>query len=214
MTIGTFEYARMRRHTSNPSMSGRPMSRTTSRTGWRRSSPTASSPDLSQTTRQPSCCSRYALTRRPIASSSSTSSRTPPVAVALMAVFWLPDGFDLHELCRGVRLVVEDDPETRAKRRDRGEPDRALDAGCGVDRDRLGRAVGLADREVRAGDRGDDAAVDPPVLRPGRRLEDDLRADHPGAEELVRDRFRDRHAAAGQPERRVQYDERDGEEHE
>src|SRR5581483_5212224 len=69
-----------RRQTSNPSIPGSPTSSTTRRTGCRRSSPTASSPLRSHSTRQPSCCSRYCLTSLPIASSSSTSMRTLPWA--------------------------------------------------------------------------------------------------------------------------------------
>src|SRR6185437_15271516 len=149
MTIGTLECTRIVRQTSKPSIPGRPMSSTTSRTGWRRSSATASSPERSQTTRQPSCCSRYALTRRPIDSSSSTSRRTPPVAVALMTPYLLADAFDLHEIGRCIRLVVEDDAEPRAELRGGAEAERTLDA-CGrADGDGLRRAVSLPDRHVR-----------------------------------------------------------------
>src|SRR5579884_1450730 len=200
MMIGTFEPARSRRQTSKPSIPGRPMSSTTSRTGWRRSSATASSPDRSHTTRQPSCCSRYALTRRPIDSSSSTSRRTPPVAVALMLPYLLANALDLHDLRRDVRLVVDDHREPRAETGDAREADGALDAGRRVDLDDLRRPVRLGQRDVLAGDGGDDPAVDPPVLRAARRLDDHLGPHHAGAEELIDHRPRERHAAAGEPE--------------
>src|SRR5581483_9261752 len=183
---------------SKPSIPGSPMSSTTSRTGCRRSSPTASSPLRTQTTIQPSCCSRYALTRRPIASSSSTRRRTPPVAARAMSPMYLPaEAFYLHERRRRVCLPVDDDAQAAAQLGDAAEAGGALDAGARIELNRDGGAVPLAERDVRPGDGGDHAAVDPPVLRGPGLVDDHLGANHARPEELIDDCLRKGEAALG-----------------
>src|SRR5579885_394554 len=184
MMIGTFEPARIRRQTSKPSIPGSPMSSTTRRTGCRRSSTTASSPDRSQTTRHPSCCSRYALTRRPMESSSSTSRRTPPVARALTAAEYAgsADGARADATAEPLPLLDDDligrtpDAVWRGSSHkdvpaglDLAERDRLPAAGVDLRRrggaDRIDLRVGLLDREhlQRRVVARDDAASDAPL---------------------------------------------------
>src|SRR3954447_24613997 len=132
----------------------------------------------------------------------------------MSAELYLAGAFDLHELDRLVRLVVEHDAQAGPQPGDRVEAAGALDLRVLVDGDRHRAAVQLAQRDRRAGDRRDDAAVDQPVLGPGVALDDHLGADQPVAEELVHDRLRQPEARAGHPEEGVERHEGDGEDHE
>ena len=193
-------------------MPGRPMSSTTSRTGWRRSSTSASSPVRSHRTRQPSCCSRYDLTRRPIASSSSTSSKTPPVAVAAILYGPKPSTWIVS-----AGPVAGRETTTRRPRRSWSTVPSAAPTRTDTvrrERNRLRRSVALAQRDRRRSrrrHRGDHPAVDPRVRRFPRIHPDDVCADEPRAEEILDDpAARQREPALREPEERVDRDQEDG----
>jgi len=144
------------------------------------------SPDFNQRTRQPSCCSRYDLTRRPIDSSSSTSSSTLPVC---------PPSTSLRGRClrpeRSRRARSQDGTRfTRIPIRrtvpDALRPARPLTVAVGGELNRNHVAVLLLQDDRSWRDRSDHAAVDTVVLRAGRRLNEHLGADHTAAEETGR----------------------------
>ena len=197
------------------------MSSTTKRTGW----PAELSDRLlarsgSQRTRQPSCCSRYCLTRRPIESSSSTRRRTPPVAASahsfrIGAAPARPLLSPWLALVRGLRSTstswaapIGGHITTTCQRRASALNGRR----CPVDD--LGRTretvIGWKrpsaslQRDLRAVHLGDDAAVEMPVLPVPLVY---LGADHAGAEEPPRRSPCAARARGREPERDVESDE-------
>src|SRR6266540_169109 len=141
--------------------------------------------------------------------------RTPPVAATAISSYLPAAALYLHDLGRKIGLVVEDDVDTRPQRRHGEVAPRALDAGVRVDLNLYRRPVLLLEREGRAGDRGDDAAVDPPVDGSAAGPpHEHLGANQVVAEELADDRLRQRESSGGEPEEGVHRDECRGEEHE